>query len=25
VTLKWKLEEIGFTCTIPSLKDQVEL
>lgn len=24
-TLKWKLEEIGFTCTIPSLKDQVEL
>lgn len=24
-TLKWKLEEIGFTCTIPGLKDQVEL
>ncbi|MFA7298831.1 MAG: MBL fold metallo-hydrolase [Candidatus Absconditabacterales bacterium] len=24
-TLKGKLEEIGFTCTIPSLKDQVEL
>lgn len=24
-TLKWELEKIGFTCEIPSIKDQIEL